>query len=262
MRRWLLVAAAVNVAAVYAALPFKAGERVVFLGDSITRLGNHLRVVEDYVLTRYPGVDIRFRNAGIGGDTASACTGRIENDVTAFSPAWITVMFGMNDISRSNYVSSPTEAQISARDKAMARHKAAMSSLREMLVANNPAASLVWCTPSPYDENVVYFPAKSVNPGANAALGECAEYVRGLASSNGDRLVEFYTEMNGYNAARQLEDQQFTLCGTDRIHPGKAGGLFMGWLYLKDMGADAVVIPRPLVLRRRCRLPKTSTWKS
>lgn len=241
MRHLVLVAAVAHVAAAYAALPFKAGERVVFLGDSITRLGNHLRVVEDYVLTRYPGVDIRFRNAGVGGDTASACVGRIENDVTAFSPAWITVMFGMNDISRSNYVADPTQQQIDARNRALATHKTKMTSLRERLATDNPGASLVWCTPSPYDEGVVYAHTVNVSVGANAALGECATFVRGLASANGDRLVEFYTAMNECNEVRQRTDRSFTLCGTDRIHPGKAGGLFMGWRYLKDMGADALV---------------------
>jgi len=45
------------------------GDRVVFYGDSITQDGGYGRFVEEYVRTRYPRWDVRFYNAGVGGDT-------------------------------------------------------------------------------------------------------------------------------------------------------------------------------------------------
>jgi len=241
MRLAVLVAAALGAAAASAALPFKEGERVVFLGDSITRGGHHLRVIEDYVLTRYPGVDIRFRNAGVGGDTAAACASRVADDVTTFRPAWVAVMFGMNDIARGCYVAEPTQRQINSRNWALGHHRDSMTDLSARLRAEIPGVNLVWCTPSPYDENVVYSPPIGTSVGADAALETCSVFVRGLAAKKGDRLVEFHSTMNAYNALRQQTDPSFTLCGTDRIHPGKVGGLYMGWRFLMDMGADALV---------------------
>src|ERR1700721_3006325 len=45
------------------------GETVVFYGDSITAQRFYTRFVEDFVLTRYPTLHIRFVNAGVPGDT-------------------------------------------------------------------------------------------------------------------------------------------------------------------------------------------------
>ena len=241
MKLVLLAAAVLGVTAASAALPFKAGERIVFLGDSITRGGHHLRVIEDYVLTRYPGADIRFRNAGVGGDTAAACASRVADDVIAFSPAWVVVMFGMNDIARGCYVAEPTQQQINSRTWALGNHRDSMTGLSTRFRDEIPGVNLIWCTPSPYDENVVYSPPVGSSVGADAALETCSVFVRGLAAEKGDRLVEFHSTMNAYNALRQQSDPSFTLCGTDRIHPGKEGGLYMGWRFLMDMGADALV---------------------
>ena len=52
--------------------PLKSGDRVVFLGDSITEQKIHTRYVMNYFTLRYPGLDVTFRNAGMGGDSAGA----------------------------------------------------------------------------------------------------------------------------------------------------------------------------------------------
>ena len=46
------------------------GDRVVFLGDSITEQKLYTTYVEAYALTRYPKWSLTFRNTGWGGDTA------------------------------------------------------------------------------------------------------------------------------------------------------------------------------------------------
>jgi hypothetical protein len=47
-----------------AAAPWKSGDRVVFLGDSITEQNLYTRYVEQYLLCRYPGLKLAFFNAG------------------------------------------------------------------------------------------------------------------------------------------------------------------------------------------------------
>ena len=64
------------------------GDRVVFYGDSITQEGGYARFVEEYVRTRFPQWDVRFYNAGVGGDTvrgggAGPIDVRLERDVIA-----------------------------------------------------------------------------------------------------------------------------------------------------------------------------------
>src|SRR5215469_246075 len=46
------------------------GDRVVFLGDSITEQRLYTTYVEAYALTRYPKWSLTFRNTGWGGDTS------------------------------------------------------------------------------------------------------------------------------------------------------------------------------------------------
>src|SRR5580765_584763 len=46
------------------------GDRVVFLGDSITEQQLYTTYIEAYALTRHPEWKLWFRNVGWGGDTA------------------------------------------------------------------------------------------------------------------------------------------------------------------------------------------------
>ena len=46
------------------------GDRVVFLGDSITEQRLYTTYIEAYALTRHPNWKLKFRNVGWGGDTA------------------------------------------------------------------------------------------------------------------------------------------------------------------------------------------------
>src|SRR5690349_981656 len=48
----------------------KDGDRVVFLGDSITEQRLYTTYIEAYALTRYPKWNLTFRNVGWGGDTS------------------------------------------------------------------------------------------------------------------------------------------------------------------------------------------------
>jgi hypothetical protein len=46
------------------------GDRVVFLGDSITEQRLYTTYIEAYTLARHPKWNLTFRNSGWGGDTS------------------------------------------------------------------------------------------------------------------------------------------------------------------------------------------------
>src|SRR5712671_2792704 len=99
------------------------GDRVVFLGDSITEQRLYTTYIEAYALTRQPNWKLSFRNVGWGGDTAwrrqrahpdekqlfaadetaqqkmvEDSVGRgLNRDVLPLKPTVVTVKFGMND---------------------------------------------------------------------------------------------------------------------------------------------------------------------
>lgn len=76
---------------------FKSGDRIVFIGDSITEQYQYSTDIELYLTTRFPTWNLTFINAGIGGDTANGGAGRFVNHVLAEKPTAVTINFGMND---------------------------------------------------------------------------------------------------------------------------------------------------------------------
>ncbi|HKB03501.1 MAG TPA: hypothetical protein VKD90_14860, partial [Gemmataceae bacterium] len=57
---------------------FQKGDRVLWLGDSITEQYQYSTYVELYLTTRFPDWGLTFLNAGIGGDTANGGAGRFQ----------------------------------------------------------------------------------------------------------------------------------------------------------------------------------------
>src|SRR5579864_3402006 len=76
---------------------FKSGDRVLFLGDSITEQYQYSTDIELYLTTRFPKWDLTFLNAGISGDSATGGAARFAGHVLAEKPTAVTIDFGMND---------------------------------------------------------------------------------------------------------------------------------------------------------------------
>src|SRR5947209_13663403 len=70
---------------------FKRGDRIVFLGDSITEQYQYSSYIELYLTTRFPNWNLTFINAGIGGDTASGGADRFAAHVLAEKPTAVKI---------------------------------------------------------------------------------------------------------------------------------------------------------------------------
>src|SRR5947208_5528228 len=100
----LLLTAAAGVARAQGGFALRDGDRVVCYGDSITDQRLYTAFVEDYVVTRFPRMNVRFVHSGWGGDRVTGGGGgpidlRLERDVIAYKPTVMTIMLGMNDAS-------------------------------------------------------------------------------------------------------------------------------------------------------------------
>ncbi len=78
------------------------GDKVVFYGDSITEQRMYSTILETFVATRYPDLNVTFVNSGWGGDTVHGGGGgtidtRLNRDVFPYQPTVVTIMLGMND---------------------------------------------------------------------------------------------------------------------------------------------------------------------
>jgi lysophospholipase L1-like esterase len=107
---------------------FQKGDRILFLGDSITEQYQYSTDIELYLTTRFPEWNLSFLNAGIGGDTANGGAGRFQSHVLDEKPTAVTINFGMNDAGyqkfdanrNKNYVEK-TEAMLAMAKKAEVR---------------------------------------------------------------------------------------------------------------------------------------------
>ena len=96
----MIISAALYINSAQAKLPFKNGDRIAFLGDSITQNGSDdprgwVNIVESRV--RKEVDEVAFIHAGIGGNTSSHMIKRVDNDVIRRKPTWIFFSCGVND---------------------------------------------------------------------------------------------------------------------------------------------------------------------
>ncbi len=90
---------------------FGRGQKIVFIGDSITDCGRrdvaapygngYVSMVRSLLIARYPDLGLTFVNKGIGGDTTRDLAARWDEDVIAEQPDWLSVKIGINDVWRA-----------------------------------------------------------------------------------------------------------------------------------------------------------------
>jgi lysophospholipase L1-like esterase len=218
--------------------PFKDGDRVCFIGDSITHGGNYHSYIVLFYTTRFPERHIATFNCGISGDSAGGAVRRFDWDIAAHEPTVSTIMLGMNDVNRGLYgKDKPDEANLKQRQGAIDSHVASMRKLAEAL--RGKGSRLVFITPSIYDQTSTM--ATENLFGVNDALGICGAQARALAAEFGGSVVDFHDAMTRLNTDYQKADPTATLVGKDRVHPGALGHLVMAYLFLKAQGLDPYV---------------------
>jgi lysophospholipase L1-like esterase len=209
------------------------GDRVVFYGDSITQDGAYARFVEEYVRTRFPRWDVRFFNAGVGGDTvkgggAGPIEVRLERDVIALKPTVVTIMLGMNDGGYKPF--DPTTLATFGDG-----YRAIVAKLQQAL----PGVRLTFIRSSPFDD--VARPPQFA-PGYDDALRRLGCYVSSLGAQEKATVVDFREPVNaGIAAVLKNNPDLARQVLPDRVHPGAAGHLVMGATLLRAWSAPALV---------------------
>ena len=81
-------------------LRVKAGDKVAFMGDSITAGGGYIRLAAAVLQTNYPDLKLPyFINSGVSGQKAENMEPRFTKDMhLADKPAWSFISVGINDV--------------------------------------------------------------------------------------------------------------------------------------------------------------------
>ena len=204
---------------------------ICFLGDSITANGSWESEVFSYLIEHYKEKHLTLYNCGLSGDNAGNALKRIYRDCLCYSPDYVVVMLGMNDIGQSTY-NTDTEENIKKRKECIARYKENMQKLYDIILRKN--RKLILCTPT-ISGNI---PKGNQNPGNfMPGLEACAEFVRVFAERNGCMLIDFNREM------RKYADKE--IISADYVHPTEYGYHIMAQLFMVAMGMKDSVDEEP-----------------
>ncbi|MCA1595036.1 MAG: SGNH/GDSL hydrolase family protein [Chloroflexi bacterium] len=211
------------------AFPFRNGDRVVFLGDSITEQRLYTTYLETYLLTRFPTWKLQFRNAGWGGDTSwlrmrgvPPAQGLVR-DVLSLNPTVVTIDFGMNDAGYGAFQQSLYTQHINGMRDIVNQLKAA--GVRPIVLTASAVEKR-----EPGDNMVGY----------NEALGRFADGDRALAAEEHVPFADqFHPFVAAINRFRRLHPD--SRLSSDVVHPGPPGHLMMADFILTGLDAPAVV---------------------
>lgn len=209
---------------------FKKGDRVAFIGNSITHGGHYHSFIWLYYMTRFPSERITIFNEGIGGDSSWDIKKRLDEDVFIKDPTYLTLTFGMNDVGYYDFYKD------NAAELAQRQIKKSYENYLEIekRLQAAPHVTKVLIGGSPYDETSKI--EKEIFPAKNKAIVEVIKFQKSSSEKNGWGFLDFNRPMLDINLREQERDSLFTLCGTDRIHPDNDGHMVMAYLFLKAQG--------------------------
>ena len=230
---WILAAAllAGTAAPAQTIAPFKDGDRVVYLGNSITDGGHYHSYIWLYYMTRFPEMNLRMYNAGIGGETAGGMFKRLDGDVFSKRPTVLTVTFGMNDTGYMEYNGDNPKAFGEACYKECFENYKKMEKRLEGL----DGVRVVMIGSSPYDETA-RIEGNTPLRGKNAVMQRVVEFQKASADAHGWEFIDYNAPLVEVGRQQQAVDPSFTLTGGDRVHPDNDGHMVMAYLFLKAQG--------------------------
>ena len=209
---------------------FEEGERVVFVGNSITHGGHYHSFIWLYYMTRFPDKPITIMNAGIGGESAWDMKDRLDYDVFNRKPTYVTLTFGMNDTGYDIYMKDNAKELSEQR---IAKSLESYREIEERLLAKNKIKKVL-IGGSPYDETSRF--NNFILHNKNNAILKIIDAQRTSAKKNGWGFVDFNQPMREISRKEQEADSTFTFCRIDRIHPDNDGQMVMAYLFLKAQG--------------------------
>jgi lysophospholipase L1-like esterase len=214
------------------------GERVLFLGDSISNAGTYIQYIDAYMVTRFPQKRFELINLGLSSETVSGLSEpdhpfprpgvheRLERALELTKPGTVVACYGMND-----GIYAPFD------ESRFAAYRHGIEKLIDAVTRRE--ARLVLVTPPPFDPLPIktkLVPRGAPNygwltpyEGYDETLARYAAWLLGIRS-RGQIVVDSHEAISRYLSAVRRDDPRYTLAG-DGIHPNATGQ----WLIAREL---------------------------
>jgi lysophospholipase L1-like esterase len=187
------------------------GERIVFLGDSITQGGTspkgYVTLIKKAMTEKHEGLGIEVIGAGISGNKVPDLQRRLEKDVLAKKPTLVVIYIGINDVWHGE--TDP------ARGTPPDKFESGLKDIIGKIQAGG--ARVVLCTPTVIGEK---------KDGANkldARLDTYAGVSRAVAKDTNAQLCDLRKAFTEYLAKNNPDDKVKGILTTDGVHLNDAG---------------------------------------
>ena len=191
--------------------PLKKGERIIFLGDSITQAGvrptGYVTLIKKELTEKHKDLEIEVIGAGISGNKVPDLQKRLEKDVLAKKPTLVVIYIGINDV----WHGEKDPARGTTKEKFEAGLKEIIGKIQE------GGARVVLCTPTVIGEK------KSGSNPLDAQLDAYAESSRKVAKETGSQLCDLRKAFVDHLEKNNPEDKETGILTGDRVHLNDAG---------------------------------------
>ena len=208
----------------HAGEPLKAGERIVFLGDSITQAGvgddGYVTLIKRTLAKDHPDLKAEVIGAGISGNRVPNLQARLERDVIARKPTLVVIYIGINDVWHW-------------QNNAGTKKEDFESGLREIVKKLEAAgARVMLCTPSVIGEKT---------GGSNKMdkmLDEYSDISRTIAKDAKLDVIDLRKAFTAHLEENNKDNKEAGVLTSDGVHLNAAGNKFVAATMLATLLGD------------------------
>lgn len=207
------------------------GERIVFLGDSITQAGagpgGYVTLVKETLAVTHKDKGIEVIGAGISGNRVPDLEKRLQADVLAKKPTLVVIYIGINDVWHSQQGRGTSKADFE-------------QGLRRIVKQiQDSGARVVLCTASVIGEKT-----DGTNP-LDKMLDEYCDLSRSVASDTKSQLLDLRQKFLSHLKANNAKNAEKDVLTSDGVHLNAAGNKFVAQRVVEALEAGPAAAGKP-----------------
>jgi len=206
------------------AVKFKKGDKIIFLGDSITEQGSdktgYITLFKKALEDKHKDLGIEVVNAGISGNKVPDLQRRLQKDVLDKKPTIVVIYIGINDVWHG--LADPAKG--TPKDKFKEGLKEIITKIQD------GGAKVILCTPTVIDEKT---------GGANigdAKLDEYSDVSRSIAKDTKLPLCDLRKAFVNYLKENNKDNKDKGILTYDGVHLSEMGNKLVCGTMLKMFG--------------------------